>query len=132
MGAHFMEPESQLELILVRGPDDGPLSSKEYQDGLAELAKSLRAQGSKLITRFHDFDAIGAADLLSGEFILKVLAPGAAAVLGAWLHARYGRKVRLKVGEIEAEAQSVEDVEKLLARVQEIQHSNQPKVIHER
>jgi hypothetical protein len=42
------------------------------------------------------------------------------------------RKVRLKIGDIEAEAQTVKEVEKLLARAQEMQRSNQPKVIHER
>jgi len=41
-------------------------------------------------------------------------------------NARYGRKVRLKIGEIEAEAQTREEVEKLLARAQEIQQRNQP------
>jgi hypothetical protein len=60
--------------------------------------------------------------------------PALCAALGAWLGSRNGRKVRIKIGDIEAEAQTREDVEALLARAQEIQQQiaqrNQaPKVI---
>jgi hypothetical protein len=51
--------------------------------------------------------------------------------VGAWLHARYGRRVRLKVGELEAEAQTVKEVERLLALARDIQQRDQAKIIHE-
>lgn len=56
-----------------------------------------------------------------------------AGVVGAWLHARYGRKFRLKVGEkeIEAEAPTLHAVERLLKRGEELQQHNQPKAILE-
>ncbi len=60
-----------------------------------------------------------------------VLVSSFVAVVGAWLHARYARKVRLKVGNIEAEAPTVKEVERLLDRAQDIQQRNQPKAIHE-
>jgi hypothetical protein len=69
------------------------------------------------------------ADLLSGEFLLKLIpmiGPIVGTATGAWLHARYGRKVRLKVGDIEAEAQTREEVETLLEKAQEIQQRNEP------
>jgi hypothetical protein len=57
---------------------------------------------------------------LVGEFGVPV-AQGLGAILtaaiGAWLHAKYGRKVRLEVGKeggIKAEAQTVEEVETLV------------------
>lgn len=50
-------------------------------------------------------------------------------VIGAWLHARFGRKVRLKIGDIEAESQTVDEVKKLIAYAMETQQVNQPKVI---
>ena len=63
------------------------------------------------------------------KYITLVITPLATA-LGVWLHAHYGRKVRLKVGDIEAEAQTREEVEKLLVRAEEIQQRNQaPKII---
>lgn len=69
-----------------------------------------------------------------GEFFIKVgptVWPILGTAIGAWLHARYGRKVRLKVGDVEAEAETVGEVEKHLAKAQEIHQRNQPKVIHE-
>jgi hypothetical protein len=51
--------------------------------------------------------------------------------VAAWLHGRSGRKVRLKVGEIEAEAQTVKKVKKLLKQAEKLQQRNQPKAIHE-
>ena len=61
----------------------------------------------------------------------KIALPALAGILGVWLHARYGRKVPLKIGDIEAEAQTAEEVEKLLDTAHEIQQRSQPKVIHE-
>jgi hypothetical protein len=39
--------------------------------------------------------------------------------------------VRLKVGEIEVEAPTMKEVERLVSLIPEIQQRNQPKVIHE-
>lgn len=68
------------------------------------------------------------------EALLKAAAtltvPLATAV-GAWLHARYGRKVRIKIGDIEVEAQTGKEVEQLLERAQDFKSRNEPKVIHE-
>lgn len=63
--------------------------------------------------------------------IFSVVGPAMGTCLGAWLHARYGRRVRVKVGDLEAEAQTPEEVEKLLSKAQEIQQRNEPKKIHE-
>ena len=40
------------------------------------------------------------------------------AVLGAWLQARHGRKIRVKFDDVEMEAQTPEQVEALLARLE--------------
>ncbi len=69
-----------------------------------------------------------------GKIIITIavaLGPTLGTALGAWLHARYGRKVRLKIGEIEAEAQTPEEVEKLILQAVEIQKRNAPKVIQD-
>jgi hypothetical protein len=65
---------------------------------------------------------------------LPALSAAAGTALGAWLGARSGRRVRVKIGDIEAEAHTREEVETLLARAQEIQQqiaqrNQQPKVI---
>jgi hypothetical protein len=48
--------------------------------------------------------------------VVTMAAPAATALIGAWLQARHGRKVRLKVGDVEAEAATVQEVEQLLER----------------
>ena len=63
---------------------------------------------------------------------VQAIAPIVGTVVGAWLGARSCRRVRLKVGDIEAEAHTAEEVEKLLLRAQEIKQDNVPKLIHER
>ena len=79
--------------------------------------------------------SFGAPSPLSGEFVItlaKTLGSlGLGGIIGAWIQAKHGRKVRLKVGDIEAEAQTPEEVERLVARALEIQQRNQPKVVRE-
>jgi hypothetical protein len=47
------------------------------------------------------------------------LGPPFFTLLGAWLTARYGRKAQVKIGDVEAEAATVADVEALLRRAEE-------------
>jgi hypothetical protein len=37
-----------------------------------------------------------------------------AAAAGAWVQARYGRKARLRIGELEVEARTIGEIEELL------------------
>lgn len=124
----------ELKLTLIPAPDDPSLKAPEYQAGLRQFKQSLNSQGVEVIAvEIHEFSAIGFSGA-AGEYSIKLAAivgPVLGTAIGAWLHARYGRKVRLKIGEVEAEAQTVEEVEKLLDRAQEIQQRNQPKMIHD-
>ncbi|NOG74052.1 MULTISPECIES: hypothetical protein [Roseicella] len=55
-----------------------------------------------------------------GEWTIKAgpfVAPAVAAVAGAWLQARVGRKVRLKYGTVEVEARTPAEAQKLLALI---------------
>jgi hypothetical protein len=127
-----LETEPTLGVRLVRAPDDPPLVSREYQEALGEFRKSLQAVGIQSSARSFAFDGVAGGGGLSGDFVLKLageIGPALIAGIFAWLHGRYGRKVRLKVGDIEAEAQTTEEVEKLLAHALEIQEKNQAKVI---
>jgi hypothetical protein len=47
--------------------------------------------------------------------------------LGAWLKGRYGRKARVKIGDVEAEAQTIKEVGALLAKIQEFQNLQEAK-----
>jgi len=125
--------EADLQIAALPAPDEPSKFTDEYQRGLRAFESVFNDQGIWI----HAEQALAkfaAGPFLSGEFALKLAAtvgPVIGTAAGAWLHARYGRKVRLKVGEVEAEAQTVEEVERLIARALEAQQQSRPKVIHE-
>jgi hypothetical protein len=123
-------------LIFVRAPDDPPPPNREYQDALGSMSRALQARGIEASAQSFAFDAVDGGGGLTGTFALIGTALGVfigagATVVAAWLNSKNGRKVRLKVGDIEVEAQTLDQVEQLIARAQEIQQSNKPKVIRE-
>jgi len=128
---------SQLELKLIPAANDLPLHSAKYQRQRREFAESLESSGLKISVTIELIEAAGGGTPTTylGDFVIQLIhSPGlglVGAALGAWLHARYGRKVRLRIGEIEAEAQTVAEVEKLLKRVEEFQQRNEPKAARE-
>ena len=134
MRAIFSRPETlgadELELHLIAAPDDAPSWEPEYQGELFYLNHRLAAGGVEYSCLVEGPGCKGPVEAAAlGELFIKfteLAVPVIGTVVGAWLHARYGRKVRLKIGEIEAEAQTWEDVDKLLARAQQIQQRSQP------
>ena len=132
MDTAIIEPEPELRLRLIPAADDSPLSSQEYQRELADFAKSLRAQGIRSSARAFSFDAEGAVGGLSGEFTLIVtaIAPivtGVAGAAGAWLHAKYGRKMRVKFRDVEIEAPTLDELQKALHLVEESLRRTEPR-----
>ena len=110
----------EVSIELVAAEDDAPPASEEFQAGLSGFGAALKDNGVTFGQMAIAMDSVDAHGYPLGEFIaaLKTLggpAIGAVAVAaGAWVQAHYGRKVRLKIGELEAEGRSVEEVEKLL------------------
>ncbi|MGA3200404.1 MAG: hypothetical protein ABSD89_13520 [Halobacteriota archaeon] len=133
---HSME-DPRLELTLIRAADDPPLRNQAYQQELRNFKESLQSQGFKVSFTIDLIEAAAGDSQATylGGFIIQLmhspLAGVIAAAAGAWLHARYGRKVRLKVGDIEAEAQTEKQVQRLLEQAEEFQNRNKSKVIHE-
>ena len=125
----------ELKLTLIRAADDPPLRSSEYQKGLHDFADSLGTAGFKVSVTLELIEAAGGAGPATylGDFMIELARSPLVVVIGtavgAWLHARYGRKVRLRMGDIEAEAQTAEEVERLLARGLEIQQLSKPTLI---
>ena len=115
----------KLILSLVPADTDPPLRSPEYQQGLSEVGTALSAQGIKVSNLVDLEEAEGSETTILLGFTIelaKIVGPVFAGVVGAWLHARYGRKARLKIGDIEAEARTVEEVERLIASVKKLKH----------
>jgi hypothetical protein len=128
--------QPELRLTLLPSPDDPSLRSPEFQQGLRQFEEFLRAQQLAYSSEIELIeDATLRPTVYFGGFVIELLKSPAVGVIatavGAWLHAKYGRKVRLKVGEIEVEAQTVAEVETLLKQAEEFQQRNRPKAIHE-
>jgi hypothetical protein len=107
----------RIRIFLTPAADDPQLDSPQYQGDIRDLLSAVKAQGIRISPAFKTMDAAAGTSpgIYTGAFeIAKDALPLIAALLGAWIQARYGRKVRLKVGEIEAEAKSVEEIDELL------------------
>lgn len=105
------------ELVLLLQPEDGaPLPNGD----LWTADRELRARGAKANSRVFIQDGIEQAITHLGEWTIKAgpfVAPAVAAVAGAWLQARVGRKVHLSYGTVKVEARTIAEVEKLLALI---------------
>jgi hypothetical protein len=107
-----------LRLILLPAPGDES-NSDVYQLRLTQFATDLGTRGLEVSSHISLRESAGLGALSLGVFDIKVVLSIAAPLctaLGVWLQARYGRKVRLKVGEkeVEAEAPTIEQIEELL------------------
>ncbi len=109
----------EIEIILEQAADEPPISDKETQQQLSQFGIGLRTENLHFSQRALALDAVDAHGYPLAEFVLKDLGVPAvtavATLAGVWINARLGRKVRVKAGEIEAEASTVEEAERLLA-----------------
>lgn len=107
------------EFQLLRSLDDPPASDENYKAGFDIFTAPLRSAQISYSQQMMAFDNAHAVSHLLPEFAVTIVhsaIPVISAAAGAWLHARLGRKVRIKVGDIEAEAASVEEVDRLLQK----------------
>jgi hypothetical protein len=119
-----------LTLTMVRSSGDLPLRTKIFQLELRDFLQALEASGFKVGTTIDVIEAEAGLELPTflGQFAIKLaknpLVGGAASAVVGFLDARYGRKVRLKVGDIEVEAQTETQVRNLLKKAEEVQQRN--------
>ena len=125
-----MEPE-RIEVTLLPGPDDPPVRDTVYQRELRELEDSFRQHGIKAGSLVELRKSAGGESVHLGQFFLPLVATLgsiAGAAIGAWVQAKYGRRVRVKMGDIEVEARTIEEVQDLLKRAQKL-HQKEPRII---
>ncbi|MFC4518441.1 hypothetical protein [Cupriavidus pinatubonensis] len=116
--------EVRVKILLRRAVDDPAVDSSEFQAELRTFSGALKSGGVAYSQAAMAFDSAAATGYPLAEFAIKELAPYAASVaaaLTAWIAGRYGRKVRLKVGDLELEAKSPEEIKQLLHLAQEYQ-----------
>lgn len=119
-------PSKNLEIELVPSPEDPPLESDEYQAALQGFSDVLEQGGLDVSSHVLLIEAAGheiaphlGVFLTSLQTALPVVGTG----LTSWFAGRYGREVRVKVGDIEVEANTASDAAKLLTKAQEIAQS---------
>lgn len=113
----------KVRFYLVHAPDEPPTFSAEGQSGLWGVMSALREHHIDADTPVMALDAVDAHGGYTGEIavLIQAVSPILTGILGAWLQSKAGRKVRLKVGDVEVEARTVEEAEQLLERAQALQ-----------
>src|ERR1700737_5072127 len=97
-----------------------PRTIRVYLKDVAEFSKALNATGVDYPQRGMAFDSVEAQGYPLGEYVVQLGPIAVAAISGpitAWLAAKLGRKVRIKFGDVEAEARNVDELRKLLELV---------------
>lgn len=97
------------------------------KDDLGDFRALLKEHDIKFSERVFFRDSADSGMTFLGEFMVIGKELGGHIIVGvcAWLAARQGRKVRIKMGDIEAEAGTIEEVKELLAMVQKRSAENQ-------
>ncbi len=103
----------ELQICMIPSPEDPPLRSDDYQSELRNLGSTLRASGLEICDVYPRPVRAETQPMMQGEWRVR-LDPIAAPLLGTpvrtWLQARRGRTARLKVGEVEADVRTVEEL----------------------
>lgn len=103
-----------LRIYLVRAKDgEAPMFSDEYQLVLREFSRATHPTSQSGFA-MDSVDAVGGG---LGEFLFKgasLLLPVIGTAAGTYLTGRFGRKVKMKVKDVELEAASVEQLQEML------------------
>jgi hypothetical protein len=128
-----MKSPDEIRFELKRSPEDDALFSREYQTSMGKVFSAFHNEGVKTIVTGFAMDAVDALGGATGEFLAFAKTPGPAtiAALDGWLAGRNGRKVKIKVCDIEAEASSIKQLDEVLERAGRIKCDNEAKRIHE-
>jgi len=115
-------PPLRLQLRLLKAPDDAAVFGADYQAELRQFKQQMEAAGLAVSPTFAVFDSPGAGGGLTGQFLLS-WAPTVVSILSTvsvvavtWMNGKAGRKLRLKVGDVELEANSQAEVDHLVAQ----------------
>ncbi len=117
------ENPGKVRFYIENAPDEAPTFSAEGQAALWKVVSALHDHHVDADTPVMARDSADAVGGYTGEIVvlLQAVSPVLTGILGAWLQSKTGRKVRLKVGDVEVEARTVSEAEKLLERAQALQ-----------
>ena len=109
---------------LVPEADEAPVFSHEFQAEFRNVKASFSENGVQVETPFMALDSADAVSGYTGELLtsfIQFVGPVVGVVVGAWLQSKAGRKVRIKIGDVEIEASTKNsltkaELEKILQR----------------
>ena len=122
---HERRKEAGLVTIrLVPEADEPPVFSHDFQAEFRSLKTSLSQDGVEAEAPFMALDSADAVSGYTGELLIpfiQFVGPVVGVVVGAWLQSKAGRKVRIKIGDVEIEATTKnsltkEELDKILQR----------------
>jgi hypothetical protein len=107
----------ELQISMIPSPEDPPWRSDDYQSELRNLGQALKADGLEIHEVGSHSVRSGGTPPSSGEWKVELdamLEPTLKAPVGSWLQARRGRTARLRIGEIEADVRTVEELARVI------------------
>ncbi|TGB31561.1 hypothetical protein [Burkholderia thailandensis] len=121
------ENPGKVRFYLRQAPDESPTFSVEGQAALRKVVTAIRENQIKVDAPVMALDSAEAVGGFTGEIavLIQAVSPILTGILGAWLQSKAGRKVRLKIGDIEVEARTVEEADQLLQRGLALQASQE-------
>lgn len=117
-----------LTFSLVPAPSDPEIESAEIQNAFRSFEHVLGTKGVKVSAHVIIRKAIGSASSYLGDFVIplaQVVGPTLGVVFVAWIQGRSGRKVRVKIGDVEVEAGTAKEVEELFEKAQQLRKGAQ-------
>jgi len=116
-----------INLVLVPAIDDPPLRGDLCQSEIRAFVDLLRRSGVELSGTGPELRGVWSPEpvgaILSADFAIKFAAtivPPLITGIAGWLHGRNGRRVHLRVKDVEVDAPSIAEVERLLAHAQRL------------
>lgn len=119
------ENPDKVRFYLLRASDEPPTFTRGGQSAIGEVASALHENHIDVDMPVMALDSAEAVGGYTGEIavLIQAISPVLTGILGAWLQSKVGRRVRLKIEDIEAEASTVQEVEQLIHRAQELKAS---------
>jgi len=114
-----MNTSDRLQITVLSSTADDPFAGKDsqYARAIKQFLTTVESQGGELVRPRLTMDSAQIQTVVVFAQVLgPIVGPAIAAAVTTWLQGRAGRKVRMKVGDIEIEANTQEDFDRLLAQ----------------
>jgi hypothetical protein len=111
-------------IYLIPKDDEPPVFSHDFQAEFRGVKASFSENNIQVETPFMALDSADAVSGYTGELLISFIqfaGPVVGVIVGAWIQSKAGRKVRIKIGDVEIEASTKEaltkaELEKMLQR----------------